>query len=191
VAPLIRPLALLGLAGLAGLAQAAFGLDQLMQELARHPGGRARFVETRYLAVLDKPIVATGELAYAAPDRLEKHTRTPRPETLVLDKERLTMERDKRRLTIDLGQYPEVRAFVDSLRGTLSGNRGALEKSYALHLSGNAEAWLLVLLPGDEKVAAYVQRIDVAGSGSRIRRIEYRQADGDRSVMSIEPIEAR
>jgi outer membrane lipoprotein-sorting protein len=187
----IRPLALLGLAGLAGLAQAAFGLDQLMQELARHRGGRARFVETRYLAVLDKPIVATGELAYAAPDRLEKHTRTPKPETLVLDKERLTMERDKRKLTIDLGQYPEVRAFVDSLRGTLSGNRAALEKSYALHLSGNAEAWVLVLLPGDEKVAAFVQRIDVAGSGSRIRRIEYRQTDGDRSVISIEPIEAR
>jgi outer membrane lipoprotein-sorting protein len=187
----IRLLALIGLGGMTGCAQAGFGLDELMQELARHRGGRAKFVETRYLALLDRPIVATGELAYTAPGRLEKHTRTPRAETLVLDRDTLTMERDRRKLSIDLAQYPEARAFVDSLRGTLSGDRRALERNYSLHVSGSAESWVLVLLPGDEKIAAFVQRIDVAGSGHRIRSIEYRQADGDRSVMRIEPIEAR
>jgi outer membrane lipoprotein-sorting protein len=174
-----------------GTAQAAFDLDQLMRDLARHKGGRAKFVETRHLAVLDKPIVATGELAYVAPDRLEKHTLTPQAEAMVLDKDRLTVERQKRKFTIDLGQYPEARAFVDSLLGTLSGNRKALEKNYLLHLSGTAQSWELVLLPGDEKIAAYVQRINVGGRGNRIRSIEYWQTDGDRSVMSIEPIEAQ
>lgn len=187
----LRLPALLILALLAAPALAAFDLDQLMQELARHKGGRARFVETRYLALLDKPLVATGELAYTAPDRLEKHTREPKPESMLLDKETLTIERQKKKLTLDLGQYPEARAFIDSIRGTLSGDRQALEKSYLLHLSGSRESWVLVLLPGDQKIAAFVQRINVAGKGSQIRSIEYLQTDGDRAVMTIEPIETQ
>ena len=43
---------------------AAFDLAQLMSDLARHKGGKAKFVETRYLAVLDKPLVSSGEMTY-------------------------------------------------------------------------------------------------------------------------------
>ena len=38
--------------GLATLAHAAFGVEQLMAELARNPGGQAKFVEKRYLALV-------------------------------------------------------------------------------------------------------------------------------------------
>lgn len=168
---------------------AGFDLDRLMHDLAQRKSGRAKFVETRYLAVLDKPLIASGELAYTAPDRLEKLTRTPKPELLRLDKEALTLERERKKITIDLGQYPQAQAFVDSIRGTLAGDRRALERHYLLRLNGGAEAWTLTLLPNDQQIAGFVQRIDIAGKGNRVLGIEYRQTDGDRTVMTIEPMD--
>jgi outer membrane lipoprotein-sorting protein len=183
-----RLCAALLLLGLALPAFAAFDVAQLMNDLARHKGGTAKFVEKKYIALLDRPVVSTGELTYSAPDRLEKRTLTPKPETLRLDKDLLSIEREKQKLSINLASQPEALAFVDSLRGTLNGNRAALEKNYLLHLSGNSEKWVLTLLPSEQKIAALVQRITVSGSRDHIRSIEYLQADGDRSLLLIEPL---
>ena len=186
---MIKPLSLALLLGLLSLpAQAAFDIAQLMDGLAQQKGGTAKFVEQKFLAVLDKPLVATGEMTYSAPDRLEKNTLTPKPERLTLDKDVLTLERDKQKFSINLANQPEALAFVDSIRGTLAGNRAALEKNYALHLSGTAEKWVLTMLPREQKIATLILRITVTGARQQMRSIEYLQADGDRSLLSIEPI---
>lgn len=179
---------LLGL-GLSAGAHAAYNIEQLMTDLASHKGGRARFVEKRHVALLDKPVQASGEMVYSPPDRLEKRTLLPRPETLVLDKDLLSMERDKRKLTINLSSRPEALAFVDSIRSTLSGNRRSLEQNYTLSLQGESNEWVLTLVPSEPAIAALLQRITVSGGKSQVRHIEYLQVDGDRSEISIEPIE--
>lgn len=183
--PLLAGLLLIGLS-LPALA--SYDIGQLMADLARNKGGKAKFVEKKFLAVLDKPLIATGEMTYTAPDRLEKRTLTPKPEFMLLDKDSLTLEREKQKLTINLASQPEALAFIDSIRGTLSGNRAALERNYGLHLSGSAEKWTLTLLPSDQKIASLVQRITVSGNRGQVRQIEYLQADGDRSLLAIEPV---
>ncbi|MCE1239449.1 MAG: outer membrane lipoprotein carrier protein LolA [Azonexaceae bacterium] len=176
---------------LAPFAAHAFELGELMRLLAAHPGGKARFVETRYLAVLDKPLVARGEMTYTPPNRLEKRTLAPKAETLILDRDLLTLERGQQKLSINLASQPEALAFVDSIRGTLAGDRAALERNYALHLSGSQDKWVLTLLPRDQKIAGIVQRITVRGSQRQTRSIEYLQADGDRVELAIEPVGER
>ena len=167
-----------------------FDIDQLMSELATQKGGRARFVETRHVALLDKPVRASGEMVFSPPDRLEKRTLLPKPETMVLDKDTLSLERDKRKFSIHLANRPEAQAFVESIRSTLSGNRKALEQDYALALEGENQRWVLTLVPRDETILALLKRITVSGSRNQVRHIEYLQADGDRSEISIDPIEA-
>jgi outer membrane lipoprotein-sorting protein len=162
-----------------------------MGELAKHKSGKAKFVEKKYISLLDKPAISSGEMTFTAPDRLEKRTLTPKVETLLLDKDLLSIEREKQKITINLSNQPEALAFIDSIRGTLTGNRAALEKNYLLSLSGTNEKWVLTLLPSEQKIAALVQRITVSGIKNQIRSIEYLQADGDRSVMSIEPVELK
>ena len=46
----------------------------------------------------------------------------------------------------------------------------------------------LVLLPVNAEVQALVTRITIGGSGHVVRRIEYQQADGDRSELVMTPI---
>lgn len=185
-----RLLLLLALA-LPAAAHAAFDLDELMRLLASHPGGKVRFVETKYLAVLDKPLVARGEMTYTPPGKLEKRTLSPKQETLLLERDVLTLERDKQKLSISLARQPEALAFVDSIRGTLAGDRAALERNYSLHLAGQTDKWVLTLLPRDQKIAAFVQRITVRGSQRQTRQIEYLQADGDRTELALDPVGER
>lgn len=174
-----------------GASAGAWNIEALMHLLARQTSGAATFVEHKHLAILDAPVESSGELRYRAPDRLEKITRAPRPESLVLEGDVLTVERDGRKHTVRLGDYPEVAAFIDSIRGTLAGDRAALERTYALDLAGSRDAWTLTLLPRAPKMAEIVLRITIAGRGEQLRRIEILQADGDRSVMDIVAMDGR
>jgi outer membrane lipoprotein-sorting protein len=180
--------ALLAGLGLPGLALAAWDVERLMQSLARQKSSQAVFVEQKYIALLDKPVESSGELFYVAPDRLEKRTLKPKPESMLLDKGTLTIERGQQKMSLQLADYPEASAFVDSIRGTLAGDRKALERSYSLSLHGTPERWKLTLLPSDQKIAALVVRITIVGHGDQIGSIEYLQADGDRAVMTIEAL---
>lgn len=186
-----RAISCLALLCLALPACAAWDLDQLMQELARNRGGKARFVEKKYISLLDRPVQSSGELTYTAPDRLEKRTLQPKPELMVLDRDVLTVERGKQKFTLRLAEQPEAQAFVDSIRGTLAGDRKALERNYALFVGGSEDKWTLSLLPSDQRIAALVSRITIGGSKGRVNSVEYLQADGDRAVMAIEVVEAR
>lgn len=180
-----RTIALLALIAIA-LPARAWDLASLMADLARHPEGRARFVEKKSIALLDRPVVSSGELRFVAPDHLEKRTLQPRPETLVLDGDLLTIERGQRKLSLRLSEQPGALALVDSLRGTLAGDLSALKRSYKLTLSGDPKRWTLDLLPDDQRIAEFVVRITFGGSRDRIEWIRYLQADGDSSVMTIE-----
>lgn len=165
-------------------------VDRLMGLLAAEAGGRVRFVERKYLAILDAPVESRGEMRFVPPGRLERHTTSPRAETMVLDGDHLSIARDGRTLALRLRDYPEAAAFIDSIRGTLAGDRRALEQRFHLSLAGSRSAWSLDLLPSDPHLADLVLRIHVEGSGARIRSLEILQGDGDRSVMTIEPLPA-
>jgi outer membrane lipoprotein-sorting protein len=166
---------------------AAWDVASLMQQLAQHPSGKALFTETKTLAVLDQPVVSTGTMLYSPPDRLEKHTLKPVPESLVIRGNDLTVVRDGVTRQLRLPQYPEVLAFVEALRGTLVGSRTLLEQHYSLSLSGSQRDWRLVLTPLDDRMKRWVKQIQVKGSDKGVNMVETLQADGDKSVISITP----
>nr|WP_315244521.1 LolA-related protein [uncultured Albidiferax sp.] len=172
--------------GCAALSAHAWDLEQLMQSLARNTSGRATFTEQKFIALLDKPVLSSGELLYTAPDRLEKRTLLPKPETLVLDHDTVTVERGKRQYVLRVKDYPELGVFVESIRGTLAGDRASLERLYQLTLDGSEARWTLVLRPLNPKMLAVVQRITMQGERAELRSIEIEQADKDRSVMRID-----
>ncbi|MHB8914492.1 MAG: LolA-related protein [Thiobacillus sp.] len=168
-------------------AQAAgWGLDQLMSELAQTRYSHARFNEKKFISMLDQPVESSGELFYSAPDRLEKRTLKPRYETMLVEGGTLAIERGRRRHRLQLQDYPELAAFIDSIRGTLAGDRRALERNYRLSLDGSAKQWTLLLLPSQPRMQGVVKQIKVEGTRDQVRSIEVQQADGDSALMLIE-----
>ena len=174
------------LAALSPAALAAWDLQQLMDTLAQNKSGRTTFVEKKYIAMLDRPVESSGELVYTAPNGLEKRTLKPKPESMVIRGDELLIERGQQKHRLQLQAYPELAAFIDSIRGTLAGDRKALERSYRLSLEGTDLRWTLLLLPLNEKMAASIQRISITGTREQVKSMEIKQTDGDRSVMTIE-----
>ena len=170
---------------------AAWDVTQLMQGLAKNKSGRASFVEKKYIALLEAPVESSGELLYTAPDRLEKRTLKPRPESLLIEGGSLTVERGKRRVVLRLQDYPELVAFTESIRGTLAGDMVALRRVYNLDLEGSEERWTLTLRPIETKMLEVVQRVRIGGSHAEVRTIEIEQTDKDRSVMVIDKLAAK
>ena len=167
---------------------AEWDLDQLMRGLAQIRSGHTSFVEKKSIAMLDKPVESSGELFYSAPDHLEKRTLKPKAEFMKVDGGTLVIERGRQKYRLQLQDYPEVGVFIDSIRGTLAGDRKALERNYRLSLDGTADNWTVQLLPIDEKMQAVVRRIRITGAHDAVRSIEITQADGDSSLMFIEKL---
>jgi hypothetical protein len=183
-------LAALLAASLAAGAAEPWTLERLMQGLAQTRSARASFVEKKLVRILDQPLVASGELSFVAPDRLEKRTLRPRPELLRLQGDALTVERAGRSTSLDLRSHPELAAFLESMRGTLAGDRRALERVYALTLEGSESSWVLNLVPSEPQMRALLERIRIAGRRADISVIEIQLANGDSSLMSVQRLPA-
>ena len=162
-------------------------VGKILARIARRGAHETRFVEQRYLRFLDEPVESSGRLSYQPPDRLERITDKPKAEAMVLDGETLSMTRDGRTRSLSVSQLPAVGALVGSIRDLLAGDRAAIEKRYRVIAQGSDANWQLVLLPSDTELAALVTRIIVAGQAERMITIEIQQADGDRSLMTLQP----
>ncbi len=168
-------------------ATSAWSVEQLMQDLGKVKSARARFVERRYMSILEAPLESSGTLLYVAPDRLEKHTLAPRAESMVLEGGRLTLESGQpgRRRSIRLDDYPVVAVFVESIRSTLAGDLALLRRLYQVELEGDERKWRLLLKPIDPRMQEVVSEIRIGGSRDWIGSIEFLEPGGDRSVMSV------
>jgi hypothetical protein len=185
---MVRTLAACVLLMVVGMPWAIAGdsdLDRIMSALAQRKHGHVTFVEKKFIALLDRPVESSGELLYDAPDRLEKRTLKPRFESLVLEGGVISAQRGRHHYVLDLKQYPQVVPFIESIRATLAGDRAALERTFKVDLAGNFEEWTLVLAPLDSKLAKTVKEIHIEGEKDLIRLVEIREADGDRSLLTI------
>lgn len=165
---------------------AEWEVSDLMNLLSQQKTRKAFFVEKKYIAALDRPLESSGELSFTAPDRLEKRITKPKPEAVALEGDKVLIERSNgRKLRLSLSERPEVSGFVESIRSTLTGDRSALERFYALKLTGTAEQWQLSLVPLQPQMLKIINEIRIAGARDVIATIEFMQADGDHSIMTI------
>jgi outer membrane lipoprotein-sorting protein len=158
---------------------------QVMNALAAVKTAHASFTEKKFMSVLDTPLEDSGTLSYTAPDRLEKQTLAPKPESLVVEGKTLTVTKDGDTHNVDLDDYPEVATFIESIRSTLAGNAAMLNSVYTVAFTGTFDHWQIALTPKDPDMQDVVQAITITGSKGKIAGVETRESDGDRTEMTI------
>lgn len=165
----------------------AWDVDELMRQLATVEHSQGRFVERKYLKVLKQPLEMSGTLSYTRPGQIEKRTLKPKPETLTVVGDTLTLDNSARKQhrVLKLQDYPVLWGFVESIRATLGGDLKALQRFYRVELEGDATRWRLFLAPNDSKMGEVISLIRIEGSQTRVDTIEMQEARGDRSVMKI------
>ena len=180
---------LLSLALVVSVPAWALDLATLTGLLAQRKGGEARFTEERLVSGIDGPLRAAGVLSFAAPDRFARITTEPRAESMAVEGNQLVLKRGGRTRQMALDALPEVTALIEAVRGTLTGNASTLERHFLVQVDGTAALWTLTLTPRDRRLATQVRELKITGAGSDLRVVELWLAGGDRSVMSIEPLQ--
>lgn len=162
-------------------------IRQLMQDLAQVKEAKGKFVERKFLSVLKRPLESSGTLLFQAPGHLEKHTLTPKIESLVLDQGALTIDIKARNIkrTLVLQEYPALWAFVESVRSTLAGDLPTLERFYTIELKGDAAHWKMRLLPIEPRTRDVLSEIRISGRGNWVDSIDTFEVNGDRALMEV------
>ncbi|HEY6241278.1 MAG TPA: LolA-related protein, partial [Burkholderiales bacterium] len=154
---------------------------RLMAQLAQVQTSRARYSEVKHVAMLRKPLRLSGTLFYERPARIEKRQILPVEESIRVDGDSLTVEREGKTRRIALQSAPLLAALVESLRATLAGDSAELERLFSVRVEGTKQRWTLALVPREVEIAGVVKAISIAGSGSRIARMEILEPGGDGS----------
>jgi outer membrane lipoprotein-sorting protein len=171
-------------------AQSGFDIAQLTQLLAKVKAGDATFTEKRYVTMLERTLDASGRLRFEAPDSFVRETLKPTQERMAVVGNQVTLSRGSRSRTVPLDSVPEAAVIVEAIRGTLTGNREALERHFSASVTGDAARWTLELLPRAPRLRELVSSVRVSGQQALVREVVVAMADGDRSVMSITPVAA-
>jgi len=182
---LARWLCLILLVTVSAAADERDGLEQLMNELARVESSEANYSEQKHIVFLDTEILQNGRLAYVAPDNVIRELLTPAKERFEAKEDLLTVDRKDFHQQVSLQSVPGVAAFIESFRGTLSGDLELLRTYYNVDFTGNLELWKLVLTPRQKEMKRYVSSVVMRGKSVNIATIEVFERNGDWSRLTL------
>jgi len=182
-----RLCALLALA-LLPLAARAFDLADLQTQLNATPVVRGHFVQQKFLRSLPQPLTSRGDFTLAAGKGLLWLLPTPIAQDLRIDARGIS-RRDEagkwQALPQHSGAGRENRLFLSVLAGDTAG----LRENFDLALTGDADAWQLLLTPRSVLLRQIFDNIQING-GKLVDRIELRETQGDRSVLQMTDAQA-
>ncbi|WP_426701266.1 LolA-related protein [Rhodanobacter sp. Col0626] len=159
-----------------------------------HPApAHTAFAEARFMQVLDRPLVVSGELSWLGGDKLQRRVDKPQPETATIADGEVTQERaGKRPRHFSLKRAPQLQVLLDSFVALLSGDTGRLQQAFDIKQTGDITgAWTLTLTPLDARVAKTIASITVEGNAKESRCMHMQEADGDLTVDLLGPLAAR
>jgi hypothetical protein len=165
----------------------------LIAALGQAAPARTAFAEARFMRLLDRPLVVSGELAWLGGDQLQRRVDQPRAETATIANGEVTQQRaGKSARRFSLARAPQLQVLLDSFVALLSGDAARLQHAFVIERRGDAAgAWTLTLTPRDARVAKTVARIAIDGRGHESRCMHMHEADGDLAVDLLGPLAAK
>lgn len=165
-------------------------LPSLFSQLAARSESRVRFVESKQLTLLERPLRLEGIMEFRRPAYLAKHVKQPAVEDYVIDGALVTVTRagESAPLMLSLTDVPLLAAFAESLRAPLAGDLPALQRHWRPSLGGSRRRWLLALVPAAPDLAKVVRSVRLEGEADRVTRMVIEETNGDRSTLEFEAL---
>ncbi|MET3653705.1 LolA-related protein [Dyella japonica] len=156
----------------------------LVASLGRPAPARTPFAEARFMKMLERPLVVSGQLAWLGGDKLERTVERPTREVSTIADGEVTQQREGRSSrSFSLKRAPQLQLLLDSFVALLGGDASRLEQAFTVqHSADGADHWTLTLTPRDAKLAQTVSRIDIDGSGNEPHCMRMQEADGDVAI---------
>jgi outer membrane lipoprotein-sorting protein len=164
-------------------------VDGILSRFRGVPGLEAHFREEKKMTLLAAPLVSEGTLSFQAPDKVARHTLTPRKASVVIDGHRIDAWDGKKTQRIDVGASPVAAAFVETFGQLLSGDRAGLERTFRIEVANAvAPRWGLTLVPKADPLAKTLKEIRFRGNGALVEALELEERNGDCTTMGFSQV---
>jgi hypothetical protein len=158
--------------------------NALIQRLAKPAPATIYFKEWRFSALLEEPLVVSGELRYLAADHLERFVQQPYREKTIIRGESVRVERHGEKLrTFALKRAPELKGLVSAFGALLTGESSAVDKDFEISARGNDERWELTLVPRDSRARQHIAQLIVTGAADEPSCLVMGKAGESQSIM--------
>lgn len=161
----------------------AFDLQQLSEQLAKPSVIHGAFVQEKHLRSLPQPLTSKGNFVLARDLGLLWLLNTPLKQDY-----RITAAGIARRDADGSWQMvPGKTAGAEQNRlflAVLQGDSSGLQRDFELHLSGDAQAWQLTLVPRSLMLQQVFKQINIDG-GALVQRIELQETQGDSTLLKM------
>lgn len=163
----------------------AFDLQQLSEQLAKPSVIHGRFVQEKHLRSLPQPLTSKGDFVLAKDFGLLWLLKTPLKQDY-----RITSAGIARRAMDEDGHWqmlPGKSAGAEQNRlflAVLQGDSSGLQRDFDLHVTGDAQAWQLTLVPRSLLLQQVFKQINIDG-GALVQRIELLETQGDSTLLKM------
>ncbi|MFJ5298132.1 outer membrane lipoprotein carrier protein LolA [Pseudomonas sp. NPDC088368] len=161
----------------------AFDLHQLSEQLAKPSVIHGSFIQEKHLRSLPQPLTSKGNFVLAKDFGLLWLLNTPLKQDYRISAAGIARRDADGNWQVIPGKTAgaqQNRLFLAVLQGDSSG----LERDFELHVSGDAHAWQLTLVPRSLMLQQVFKQINIDG-GALVERIELLETQGDRTLLKM------
>lgn len=151
---------------------------------------RARFIQTKHLALLDEPLVSTGRFVFKRPDRMRLEIESPRPATIVINGRQVSIpglsEGDQKQLAMT-----PMTAMFTELGAMFGGSAAALQQHFqvsAKPVDGAIEVTLVPTLPDWQRLFRTIA-LRFAGPDLVVTQMRLDDAMGDHLEIAMSDVQ--
>jgi hypothetical protein len=162
-------------------------LESVLDRAAVTPPSRVGFREERHNPMLQDPMVLTGYLEYLRAGVLHKVIQTPFEETLLVDPDHITIERDGEIRRLAVNRSRSLKMVLGAIEAILSGDSEKLEAIFRYELIGSETMWSVRLTPISRRIARQLESLQVTGNDQALSSIRIDLADGEWQLIHILP----
>ena len=141
---------------------------------------RCKFSEEKRIALLAKPLRATGTIYFARDRGVARLSETPKRDQLVVTSSVVRIRKGTRTEEIPLDKSKDLKAFALIIPTLLRGDRAGLQQAFEITLHGSdKDWWALTFVPKSASLAKLLKKVVVVGKKSEPYSLQVIEQSGD------------
>jgi len=141
---------------------------------------RCKFSEEKRIALLAKPLRATGTMYFSRDIGVARLSETPKKEQLVVTPTVVRIRKGTRTEEIPLDKSKDLKAFALIFPTLLRGDRAGLQQAFTITLRGSdKDWWALTFVPKSASLAKLVTKVVVFGKKTDLFSLQVTEQSGD------------
>ncbi|MCU7802137.1 MAG: hypothetical protein KZQ96_02985 [Candidatus Thiodiazotropha sp. (ex Lucinoma borealis)] len=157
-------------------------IADLFSAVALKPGIDVSYIETKFLHILDVPLVNKGTLRLDNDGSIIKQI-DGLNERLIISETEARKVTDSGEMVFTYTDHPQAHLMNSIIRAIFLHDIVTLNKYFKFHLEQHHSIWHLKLVPVEATLQQFLHLIEINGYESRLEKIEILQGNGDKVIL--------